>query len=165
MRSTLGISIVLFSLLTAVESTCYFPNGDSIQDTPCNPDAAHSTCCGPGYACLSNNVCALTEHASSDVAKLSSYYVRASCTDSTWKSKECPLFCLNSGNGDNLGVGGMGVGKCDGNGGSDRYYCRNSKLADMTNQEICKDDSKNYFEFSGSFPHVFYLSSALLIHT
>lgn len=150
MKLISDIAFPLFFLLTAVKSTCYFPNGESIQDTPCNPDAAHSTCFGPGYACLSNNVCALTEHVSSEVAKLSPYYVRGSCTDSTWLSPECPSFCLNSTNGDNLGVGGMGVGKCDGDGSVDRYYCRNSKTADMSDTVLCKNASY-CFDFSGPY--------------
>jgi len=149
MKSTLSIAFAL-SFLTTVNATCYFPNGDATEDTPCNPDATHSTCCGPGYACLSNNVCTLTENVTPDIRKLSSYYVRASCTDKNWKSKECPAFCMNEDNGDNLGLGGMGMAKCDGDGSVDRYYCRNSQTAELSDNALCKNSSY-HFDFSGSY--------------
>jgi hypothetical protein len=149
MKRILGI-IFACSTLTIVKAVCYFPNGETIQDTPCSPESANSTCCGPGYACLSNNVCGLTEHVAADIRKLSPYYVRASCTDKTWSAKECPSFCKNTTNGDNVGVGGMGVAKCDGDGSVDRYYCRNSLTADLTDNAICKNSSY-YFEFEGPY--------------
>nr|POE66167.1 hypothetical protein CFP56_54429 [Quercus suber] len=38
--------------------TCYYPNGDiALDDIPCNATTSESTCCGPTYACLSNNIC------------------------------------------------------------------------------------------------------------
>jgi hypothetical protein len=148
MLSTLPFVFALSYLTTAVTATCYFPNGDEVNDTPCNPGATHSTCCGPGYACLSNNVCVLTEHVTPDIRKLSSLYVRASCTDKDWAANECPSFCMNSQVGDNTGVGGMGVSKCDANGGVDRYYCRNNMTTSLSNDVICTNSSL-YFEFQG----------------
>jgi len=142
--------IALFSVcITVVAATCHFPDGTTIQDTACNPTAPNSTCCGPGYACLSNHICALTEHVSKDIANSFSYYVRASCTDKTWTSPECPSFCTNTSNGDNVGVGGMGVGKCDGDGGVDRYYCRNKVTADLSDEVLCKSPAY-YIGFEGA---------------
>jgi hypothetical protein len=161
MKPTLSIAFAL-TFLTTVNATCYFPNGNSTEDASCNPGAAHSTCCGPGYACLSNNVCAITDHVTPEIRKLSTYYVRAGCTDKTWSAKECPSFCLNETNGDNLGLGGMGVGKCDGDGSVDRYYCRNTETADLSDNVICKNSSY-YFDFSGSYFSSAHPQTALII--
>ncbi|KAF2865696.1 hypothetical protein BDV95DRAFT_599403 [Massariosphaeria phaeospora] len=150
MKPILSIAFGLSLLTPIIDAACYFPDGQTIHDTPCNPGATHSTCCGPGYACLSNNVCALTEHVTPGERKFSSYYVRASCTDRNWAAKECPSFCKNAANGDNVGIGGMGVAKCDGDGSVDRYYCRNSQTAELSENAICTNLSY-YFEFPG-FP-------------
>ena len=47
-------------------------------------------------------------------------YVRGSCTDQSWRSSECPQFCIDP-NVDNL-PGGNGIGKCLGT-TQDMYYC------------------------------------------
>ena len=47
-------------------------------------------------------------------------YVRGSCTDQSWRSSECPQFCIDP-NVDNL-TGGNGIGKCLGT-TQDMYYC------------------------------------------
>ncbi|KAF2655380.1 hypothetical protein K491DRAFT_692976 [Lophiostoma macrostomum CBS 122681] len=144
---TLFLLLLLPSLIT---TSCYFPDGSTTQDTPCNPKSANSTCCGPGYACLSNHLCSVTSQVPLSIADLSPYYVRASCTDPTWTSTECPQFCTNATNGDNLGVGGMGVGKCDGNASLDRYYCRDERTKDLSDGVLC-GDQEYYFGFEG-FP-------------
>ncbi|EAW17221.1 uncharacterized protein NFIA_005840 [Aspergillus fischeri NRRL 181] len=52
-----------------------------------------------------------------------SLYVRGSCTDQTWRSSACPLFCINPDppNRNNL-AGGQGIEKCP-NTDLDMYYC------------------------------------------
>ncbi|KAB5547142.1 hypothetical protein GE09DRAFT_1130082 [Coniochaeta sp. 2T2.1] len=113
-------ALVLFlTSLPFTSAICYYPNGDaSPQDLPCNDDTDHSTCCGPGYACLSNNICVPTglEKQIPNAAK----FVRGSCTDKTWRSGNCPNFCVNEAHGDTLD-GGIGMAKCPGN--KDMYYC------------------------------------------
>lgn len=47
-------------------------------------------------------------------------YVRGSCTDQSWRSSECPEFCIDP-NVDNL-TGGNAIGKCLGT-TQDMYYC------------------------------------------
>lgn len=148
MKVAITIALYLANFLPVVSSTCYMPNGNTTNDAACGGDATGSACCGPGYACLSNNICALTEHVSSEVAKTSPFYVRGGCTDETWASKDCPKFCRNATNGDNLGIGGMGVGRCDGEGQINRFYCRNSENADLSNVKLCSS-KQYYFEFSG----------------
>lgn len=76
---------------------CYSPNGDlQINDVPCNPSTGAggvSFCCGRGFTCLSNRVCMLSQDTSTGtVTRVGSTY-RASCTDKSWKSTECPSFC------------------------------------------------------------------------
>jgi hypothetical protein len=47
-------------------------------------------------------------------------YVRGSCTDQSWRSSECPQFCIDP-NVNDL-TGGNGIGKCLGT-TQDMYYC------------------------------------------
>lgn len=67
-------------------------------------------------------------------------YDRGSCTDKTWRSSECPNFCVNAANGDTLN-GGIGIAKCPGN--LDMYYCMDGA------QFNCKDGD-NVLSFSGT---------------
>lgn len=46
-------------------------------------------------------------------------YIRGSCTDQSWRSSECPQFCIDP--NDDL-TGGNGIGKCLGT-TQDMYYC------------------------------------------
>lgn len=149
MRTGFRLQLVCFwGLILSVSATCYFPNGNTTEDAPCNSGETYSTCCGPGYACLSNNICALTEHVPSDIATTSPFFVRAGCTDKTWTSQNCPNFCKDASKGDNLGLGGMGVGKCDGEGQVGRYYCRNRATANLSNTALCNNEA-DYFELKG----------------
>ncbi|KAF7121625.1 hypothetical protein CNMCM5793_009096 [Aspergillus hiratsukae] len=87
-------------------SACYYPD---------------ATCCGQGYACLSNSLCMAT---GDEIKKTgATLYVRGSCTDPTWRSSACPLFCINPDppNSDNL-AGGQEIVKCP-NTALDMYYC------------------------------------------
>jgi hypothetical protein len=105
-----------------VSSTCYFPDSSvSPQDTPCEDTTEQSTCCGQGYACLSNHICMATgDEIQNPSATL---YVRGSCTDPSWRSSDCPLFCINpdTPNYDDT-VSSAGIGKCT-NTTKDMYYC------------------------------------------
>ena len=79
--------------------TCYFPDKTTADhDFPCHPDRDISACCGPGYACLADGVCQVT-NASIDAlnAPPQRQYLRGSCTDRTWSSTACPLFCIGKG--------------------------------------------------------------------
>jgi hypothetical protein len=119
-KTTRVLFVLLFvSLLRTSAAICYYPNGDpSPQDLPCQDETDHSTCCGPGYACLSNHICMATglERQIPNAAK----YDRGSCTDKTWRSSQCPNFCVNPAHNDALD-GGIGIAKCPGN--KDMYYC------------------------------------------
>lgn len=83
-------SLLLLIYVSTAATQCYFPNGDPVDDFPCNPDAKSSACCGGGkyggtvgIACLSNNMCQGTE------GKI----VRGSCTDPGF-GEGCPRYCL-----------------------------------------------------------------------
>ncbi|KAJ6441998.1 transmembrane alpha-helix domain-containing protein [Purpureocillium lavendulum] len=56
----MDITIILLTLASTAWSAttlCYWPDGQvAIGQFPCNA-GGHSTCCGTGYACLSNNMC------------------------------------------------------------------------------------------------------------
>ena len=108
----------LFLFCTLGACICYYPNGDvSPQDVPCTSNS-NSTCCGIGYACLTNQICMDTSltPASSGSTK----YVRGSCTDKSFSSSACPLFCDNA-KYDDVG-GGEGMEKCT-NVQGDAYRC------------------------------------------
>ncbi|KAF6836623.1 hypothetical protein CMUS01_05327 [Colletotrichum musicola] len=94
---------------------CYFPDGSVAADTPCQDGTDASVCCGSGYACLANGMCKATgkELQKSDAT----IFVRGSCTDKTWRSSKCPLFCIDQNNG-----GGAGVMQCQ-NTLEDLFYC------------------------------------------
>ncbi|PVI04965.1 hypothetical protein DM02DRAFT_651136 [Periconia macrospinosa] len=144
-RCAYALSILL-AFFNFVYATCYFPDGSSVQDTPCNTGSTNSTCCSLGYACLSNHICALTDQVPADSAKSSPPFVRASCTDRSWTSPECPSLCLNSTNGDNLGLMGMGMKRCDAGGKTNRFYCSNKLLAEISEKDVCANSSY-YIEF------------------
>lgn len=112
-------------LLPLVQTKCYFPDGISsaTQDVPCHKNG-NSTCCGPGYACLSNNICKWTSNVLG--TRPTTDYIRGSCTDSTWSDGNCPLFCANEAIGDNQS-GGIGMGKCS----DTAFYCLDSAQSDI----------------------------------
>lgn len=103
-------------------AACYYPNGSiAPNDTPCRDDTAESTCCGQGYACLSNGICQATgqelqKGGGTDL-------VRGACTDRSWRSSGCPLFFIDP-ETDNI-AGGIGVARCQGT-TEELYYCINS---------------------------------------
>ncbi|KAF4157108.1 hypothetical protein CNMCM6069_005880 [Aspergillus lentulus] len=111
-------------------SACYYPDGSvAPQDTPCQDSTKQATCCGQGYACLSNSICMAT---GDEIKKPgASLYVRGSCTNQTWRSSACPLFGINQDppNRDNL-AGGQGIEKCP-NTDLDMYYCINHNMGNV----------------------------------
>ncbi|KAI1269832.1 hypothetical protein F5Y18DRAFT_371754 [Xylariaceae sp. FL1019] len=117
-------AFVLLFLFRLAESICYYPDGTvAPQDTPCDDDSSESTCCGQGYACLSNHICQATgEERHKNGA---TEFVRGSCTDKNWRSGSCPAFCVNpEAPSFDLTAGGMGMAKCA-NITEDIYYCIN----------------------------------------
>ncbi|KAF2845744.1 hypothetical protein T440DRAFT_407179 [Plenodomus tracheiphilus IPT5] len=139
-------SIFLAYAIPLVSAICYFPDGKSIprQDTPCRSEG-FSTCCGQGYACLSNNLCMLTEHVPNPIPG-QSRYVRGSCTDQSWDSPHCPNFCIVPAHDDNFS-GGTGVAKCDVT--QDRYYCLDNQTEPLASSDICSS-STYFFEVAGT---------------
>ncbi|KAF2115078.1 hypothetical protein BDV96DRAFT_600213 [Lophiotrema nucula] len=122
----MSLVAVLFSAFTfyavafaASNSTCYYPAGLENRGIPCNPDAEVSSCCGPGFVCLSNGLCTPGK----DDKKTYRYkYYRSGCTDPTWNSTDCPQYCLDvlttNEASDSLDAG-EGIQSC----GSNSYCC------------------------------------------
>ena len=77
------------------QAQCFFPSGEEADDDiPCNPTAADSVCCGPGWTCLSSKICEFNQDSSnSDVNNAIGEQWRGSCTDRQWDSGLCPKFC------------------------------------------------------------------------
>lgn len=88
--STFLYSLVLLTL--RVSAICYYPDGTVTPgDVPCLTGNDPSFCCSFGYACLNNQICMTTPH----TPNATNTYVRGSCTDPTWRSANCPSFCVN----------------------------------------------------------------------
>ena len=81
-----GVSSLHFFSRRAVEQrACYYPNGNiALPDAACDPSASVSPCCGGGVGCLDSKMCQSSDES----------LIRGSCTDPTWKSPDCPDYCL-----------------------------------------------------------------------
>lgn len=129
----------LVALPKAVHSICYWPDGAFAADySPCNPNAVNSTCCGQGFACLSNNICMATSLQIQAAVFGGSKYIRGSCTDRSWTDASCPSFCVTPANRDNLS-GYMGIIQCDGvsAGGKDMYFCQDGATDNKSVADNC----------------------------
>ncbi|KAL2176966.1 uncharacterized protein P884DRAFT_29605 [Thermothelomyces heterothallicus CBS 202.75] len=134
----LVLSLAVCRLLPGTRAACYYPSGlQAPNDTPCRDDTPHATCCGPGYACLSNGICQATGEELKKPG--ASEFVRGSCTDKTWRSSNCPLFCINE-EYDYLD-GGTGIAKCE-NTSNDLYVC-------IDGQESSCEEGINVLYFPG----------------
>jgi hypothetical protein len=132
---------------------CYFPDGTTApaQDSPCGT-SGNSTCCGQGFACLSNNICMLTAYVNG-AGSGQSTYVRGSCTDPTWTDPNCPNFCVNVEHGDNP-HGGMGLSRCDGT-TKDMYFCNDNNTANVD----C-GSARNVVVFQGTLADLFHVRTS-----
>ncbi|KAK1963360.1 hypothetical protein LY78DRAFT_705221 [Colletotrichum sublineola] len=131
MSPPLALFLLIFSLFSRAYGVSYYHDGSipppppppppPPNDTPCQDRTAESVCCGQGYACLSNDMCQATgkELQKGGATEL----VRGACTDRSWRSSSCPLFCINP-ETDNV-AGGIGVAKCQGT-VEELYYCINT---------------------------------------
>ncbi|KAI0468270.1 hypothetical protein F4859DRAFT_491027 [Xylaria cf. heliscus] len=80
--------LIHFRLVDAAASKCYYPDGSAATgDSPCNPNADVSACCGSSSdsTCLNNNLC---EDGKGRV-------IRGSCSDQSWSDPACPRYCLS----------------------------------------------------------------------
>ena len=75
--------------------SCWFPNGAPAQkSSPCNSTQTESACCTKGAICLSNGVCQWNQDLVNADDRIGSMW-RGSCTDRSWQSPDCPLFCYS----------------------------------------------------------------------
>jgi hypothetical protein len=104
------------SAVAAQQATCYWPNGDEAQgEKPCTDDSGASWCCGENYYCGSNKLCIWASPEKDGLLR----YGRGSCTDKTFKDKNCPDFCFAK---DGFGWdSGSAVSRCKGE--EEKYYC------------------------------------------
>lgn len=85
-RTFLFLSIPSVLQLASAQ-TCYFPDGTVSADVPCGSGSGPTHCCDSGSVCLDNGLCMSTEYQPFTLS-------RASCTDRTWTSSKCPIYCL-----------------------------------------------------------------------
>lgn len=131
-----------FPVWSAAHAACYYPSGrQSPSDIPCRDDTPHTPCCGQGYVCLSNGLCQATAE---ELKKPGvNEYARGSCTDKTWQSSGCPLYCI--GEGIDFLEGGNGVLKCA-NTTEDLYICIDKLVGTGSSCE----EKKNVLSFAGT---------------
>lgn len=137
MKTVRSLVLCVCLLVAGVESACYYPNGNLVSDTPCNRGSGNSTCCPPGYACLSNGLCGITEFISNidKFDRSAAWYIRGTCTDKTWTDPACPRFCITASDGDDLSTGAV-VEQCLSD-AKDRFYCVNNVTKNMNRQDLC----------------------------
>ena len=98
--------IALFQYLNTVNCQCYdFGGNIAVNDSACYHDRDHSFCCDKDWTCLSTGICS-RENSTEIIPKGGSPLHRATCTDMTWRSKQCPQFCTNQ-------TGHRGMKQCD----------------------------------------------------
>ncbi|KAI0505612.1 hypothetical protein F5B22DRAFT_627124 [Xylaria bambusicola] len=96
---------------------CYYPNGEKADgDSPCNPDADASFCCGSSSdnSCLNNLLC------QDGIGRV----IRGSCTDQSWTDPACPKYCLS------FNTGGEDLIPCNNVTNDHISYCCNGAIAD-----------------------------------
>lgn len=131
-HTPLLITVLLLLLTPTSAQTCYNQN-DSIDppSVPCYPanstGTSQSFCCPVGRQCYTNGLCG--------PSNTDPNYGRLSCTDPTWRSPECPQFCLS-----NDGAGGAVVVLCP---GTDQQYCCSNLARDGTTYGCC-DNTSNF---------------------
>ena len=86
--------LLLSSSLTAAASSsiCYASDGVQSANFACNPSQPNSTCCMPGFECISNGLCAPGPNITGAITP---FYV-GDCTDPTWSSPTCLKECADS---------------------------------------------------------------------
>ncbi|KAH9886856.1 hypothetical protein F4778DRAFT_442692 [Xylariomycetidae sp. FL2044] len=103
----------------ASQAKCYFPNlSEHALGIPCDPDNTGAVaCCESSHTCLSNGLC--WNAAENEV-------VRGSCTDNTYKSKNCVQHCTHQFQNGQVGI----MRKCTNE--TDLWVCHE-------NTEVCDD--------------------------
>ena len=81
------LSLIGWSLLVRYSrsqlKSCYGSDGSETTLFPCDPDAAVSSCCGPGhYLCITNLYCHDTN---------TNFAIIGTCTERNWSSQACPF--------------------------------------------------------------------------
>lgn len=72
-------------------AACYYPDGhQATGDFACFLDQDQSPCCGSGSICEESGLCKVA--GSIGVSNL----IRGTCTDQTWASSACSIFCKGS---------------------------------------------------------------------
>lgn len=119
---------------------CYLFNGTATSDEiqPCGGTPGHSACCPLGWACLSNGICMAPDDDPSNLADATIY--RVACTDSSWASLNCPRWCTDAEEIDNVGAP-QPIRACIGY--RDLFYCVNEEDGD------CEEDDEEAFRFPG----------------
>lgn len=136
--SLLFVTLVLYC--SHVHSVCFYPSGDQTPgDIACqddSADSADSACCPQGYACINNGICMQTSVTPIAPDSTVFEWMRSSCTDSTWRSSQCPNFCQRGPPYNDVLNGTQSMGSCDGDAlSTSGYYCVDSVASNCTTKE------------------------------
>lgn len=105
------------------DATCYWPNGQAAPGDmlPCGgggADTQNSACCNQGWTCLSNGLCMPDGQDPANLAGAT--IIRGACTDRSWASPDCPRWCIDSEEIDNINAV-QTINACQGQAGA--FYC------------------------------------------
>ncbi|KUJ24162.1 uncharacterized protein LY89DRAFT_727197 [Mollisia scopiformis] len=118
--------LIQLTTLSLAAQTCYFPNGAvAIHDVPCN-DTSVSICCQTVSTCLNDGLCF------NPLGSAVGGFIRGSCTDKSFTSSLCPLFCNTD---DNVAgiintISDAGVLSC----GNSHFCCESASLSECNCQ-------------------------------
>lgn len=88
--SAAAVAVAASLFMSALaDDQCYYPDGTTSTDVPCNSSATNSACCASSAYCLSNGAC-----------MSSGILSRGSCTDQNWDADECCPYCQNCESGE-----------------------------------------------------------------
>ncbi|KAH6649339.1 hypothetical protein F5144DRAFT_596915 [Chaetomium tenue] len=116
---------------TQAQTQCFYPDGASSNDVPCDADAEVSMCCGNANLCLSSGLCR-NPGTGPDAGNS---YARGTCTDREWASDVCPQRCrinpdaATNSSAYDFGAGGVQVWGCslDGYAKPAAYCCESAR--------------------------------------
>ncbi|CAF9934328.1 MAG: hypothetical protein HETSPECPRED_009184 [Heterodermia speciosa] len=124
--SLLRLLVLIHLGLVAAQSsslTCYNPDGTINDiDTPCDPEAEVTHCCGGDSLCLDNKLCWEQQYANLN---------QGSCTDRSWSSSEC--FTNSEGTGAMCDIPDAYIFVCQQTGGL-QFYCDTEDSIQCTNE-------------------------------
>lgn len=89
-----GLTALCLATLVQAKGSCFYPGGYLSDDVPCqDPSTGATMCCSSKAACLDTGLC---KDISPKNKTSNQKFIRATCTDPSWSSSQCPQHCVQS---------------------------------------------------------------------